>query len=83
MIAKSEVADAENATPESSASLQLKTSSLGQEKEDIDNNPLIEGTAQLVLSPEGGRRKKSDTSMRTLLINIQSILVLLRQRVLG
>ena len=57
VAATSEKLDAENATPESSAPLQL-TTSLDTDKDDIDNNPLIEGTAHLMLSPGGGERRK-------------------------
>jgi hypothetical protein len=57
VAATSEILDAENVMPESSAPLQL-TTSLDSGKDDIDKNPLIEGTAHLVLSPGGGERRK-------------------------
>lgn len=57
VAATSEILDAENVIPESSAPLQL-TTSLDSGKDDIDKNPLIEGTAHLVLSPGGGERRK-------------------------
>lgn len=57
VTATSEILDAENAIAESSAPLQL-TTSLDTNKDDIDKNPLIEGTAHLVLSPGGGERRK-------------------------
>ena len=59
-LAQSEVVDADSSTPQSSTSQSLSSSfePLGSEtgKDDIDKNPLIEGTAQLVLNPEGEQR---------------------------
>jgi hypothetical protein len=40
-----------------SSSIRPSDSETG--RDDIDKNPLIEGTAQLVLNPEGERRKYS------------------------
>lgn len=57
VTATSEILDAENAIAEFSTPLQL-TTSLDTENDDIDKNPLIEGTAHLVLSPGGGERRK-------------------------
>ena len=58
--AASEPVDAESNTPRSSSSKSFSSSfqPTGSEikKDDIDKNPLIEGTAQLVLSPEGEQR---------------------------
>lgn len=53
----SDILDDENVLPESSAPVQL-TTKLDADKDDIDKNPLIEGTAHLVLSPGGGERRK-------------------------
>lgn len=57
---QSEVVDADSSTPQSSTPQSLSSSfePLGSEtgKDDIDKNPLIEGTAQLVLNPEGEQR---------------------------
>lgn len=65
-----EVLDAENAISEPSDSLQLPILSLNAEKEDIDENPLIEETTHLVLSPEGGeRRKKCNANIRIVLMD--------------
>jgi proline utilization trans-activator len=57
VAATSEILDAESVAAESSAPLQL-TISRDTDKDDIDKNPLIEGTAHLVLSPGGGERRK-------------------------
>jgi len=69
VTATSEILDAENAISEPSDSLQLTALSPKAEKEDIDKNPLIEETAHLVLSPEGGeRRKKCNANIRIVLM---------------
>lgn len=57
VAATSDILDDENVLPESSAPVQL-TTKLDADKDDIDKNPLIEGTAHLVLSPGGGERRK-------------------------
>lgn len=57
VAATSEILDTEKVIPEFSAPLQLTTSH-DTDKDDIDKNPLIEGTAHLMLSPGGGERRK-------------------------
>jgi proline utilization trans-activator len=55
--------DREGSTPQSSTpqsmSSSIRPSDSETGRDDIDKNPLIEGTAQLVLNPEGERRKYS------------------------
>lgn len=70
VTAASEGQDTENASPGSLNSRYHAASSVGLDTDDIDNNPLIEGTARLELSPEGDRRKKAHESMRHALIFI-------------
>ncbi|OBT83386.1 hypothetical protein VE02_08371 [Pseudogymnoascus sp. 03VT05] len=55
VTATSEILDAKNVIPESSAPLQ-HTTGLNSGKDDINKNPLIERAAHLVLSPGGGER---------------------------
>ncbi|KFY40584.1 hypothetical protein V494_03435 [Pseudogymnoascus sp. VKM F-4513 (FW-928)] len=70
----SEILDAEKPIPETSAPLQL-TTSLDNNKDDIDKNPLIEGTAHLVLSPGGGERQYlGDSSSTSLGLRFQDFI---------
>ncbi|KFX87264.1 hypothetical protein V490_08384 [Pseudogymnoascus sp. VKM F-3557] len=74
VAATSDILDAENVIPESSAPLQL-TTSLDPGKDDIDKNPLIEGTAHLVLSPGGGERQYlGDSSSTSLGLRFQDFI---------
>jgi hypothetical protein len=57
----SDFVDREGSTPQSSTpqsmSSSIRPSASETGRDDIDKNPLIEGTAQLVLNPEGEQRK--------------------------
>lgn len=59
----SDIVDRQGSTPQSSTpqsmSSSFRPSDSETAKNDIDKNPLIEGTAQLVLNPEGEQREHS------------------------
>jgi hypothetical protein len=64
----SEATNVESTIHEDPASRHISSSGFEEGQGDIHKNPLIEGAAHLVLSPEGERRKEFHANTRAMLI---------------